>query len=251
MLLNNLNLSTGYDLNADGVQTLAWDPVRVSGGTQFFNNQMNVNFGTTLDPYAIDNSGRRINVYNIDNGGSLFRMTSANMTMNYSLSNKKTDSNKSDNNNQSQRNGGRGDDLFGRNTIDSTRGKSLFDDEKNSGEDEITEFFRATIPWDMTFAYSLTYGNNNRENKITGNSLMVSANTNLTPKWKAGVSTGYDFVQKGVTYTQFRFERDLLSWRMDFNWQPFGTNANWSFFIGIKSGILSDIKYDKRSVSNR
>jgi hypothetical protein len=38
---------------------------------------------------------------------------------------------------------------------------------------------------------------------------------------------------------------------MDFNWQPFGVNANWNFFIGIKSGILSDIKYDKRSVSNR
>jgi hypothetical protein len=34
------------------------------------------------------------------------------------------------------------------------------------------------------------------------------------------VSTGYDFVQNGVTYTQLRFERDLLSWRMDFNWTP-------------------------------
>jgi hypothetical protein len=29
----------------------------------------------TLDPYAIDNSGSRINIYNINNGGSLFRMT--------------------------------------------------------------------------------------------------------------------------------------------------------------------------------
>jgi hypothetical protein len=32
---------------------------------------------------------------------------------------------------------------------------------------------------------------------------------------------------------------------MDFNWTPFGTNANWGFFIGIKSGVLSDIKWDK------
>jgi hypothetical protein len=30
-----------------------------------------MNFGATLDPYAIDNSGTRINVFNIDNGGSL------------------------------------------------------------------------------------------------------------------------------------------------------------------------------------
>lgn len=103
----------------------------------------------------------------------------------------------------------------------------------------------------MTFAYSFTYGNNNREKQITGNSLMVSANTDLTPKWKVGVSTGYDFVQKGVTYTQLRFERDLSSWRMSLNWMPFGNNANWNFFIGIKSGILSDIKWEKRNYPNR
>ncbi len=251
MLLNNLNFSTSYDMNANGTTTLAWAPVRVSGGTQLFNDKMNVNFGTTLDPYAIDNSGNRMNVYNINNGGSLFRMTSANMTLNYSISSKDMETEKNDKNKQSQRNGGRDDDLFGRNTIDATRGKSQFDDEEEGGEDKISEFFASKLPWDMTFAYSLTYGNNNRESKITGNSIMISANTDLTPKWKAGVSTGYDFVQNGVTYTQLRFERDLLSWRMDFNWQPFGNQANWSFFIGIKSGVLSDIKYDKRSASNR
>lgn len=250
MLLNNLNLSTNYDLNADGVTSLAWEPLRVSGGTQFFEDKMNVNFGTTLDPYAIDNSGNRINVFNINNGGSLFRMTSANMTLNYSIASKKEGDKKSKNE-QGQRNGGRDDDLFGKSTMDHTRGKSQFDDEEDDGEDKISEFFRSKLPWDMTFAYSLTYGNMNRESKITGNSIMVSANADLTPKWKAGVSTGYDFVQNGVTYTQLRFERDLLSWRMDFNWQPFGEQANWSFFIGIKSGVLSDIKYDKRSASNR
>jgi lipopolysaccharide assembly outer membrane protein LptD (OstA) len=249
MLLNNLNLSTNYDLNADGITSLAWEPLRVSGGTQFFEDKMNVNFGTTLDPYGIDNSGKRINVFNINNGGSLFRMTSANMTLNYSITSKKDD--KKDKNEQGQRNGGRDDDLFGKSTMDHTRGKSQFDDEEDEGEDKISEFFRSKLPWDMTFAYSLTYGNMNRESKITGNSIMVSANADLTPKWKAGVSTGYDFVQNGVTYTQLRFERDLLSWRMDFNWQPFGDQANWSFFIGIKSGVLSDIKYDKRSTSNR
>lgn len=251
MLLNNLNFSTSYDLNADGVTTLAWTPVRVSGGTQLFEDKMNANFGMTLDPYAIDNSGKRINVYNINNGGSLFRMTSANLTLNYSISSKEAEGKKKEKNKQSQRNGGRDDDLFGKNTIDSTRGKSLFDDEEDDGEDKISEFFASKLPWDMTFAYSLTYGNNNREKKITGNSLMISANGDLTPKWKVGVSTGYDFVQKGITYTQLRFERDLLSWRMDFNWQPFGTQSYWSFFIGIKSGVLSDIKYDKRSTSNR
>ena len=244
MLLNNLNLSTSFDMNADGVKTLAWTPVRVSGGTQFFDNKMNVNFGATLDPYAIDNSGKRINMYNIDNGGSLFRMTSANMTLNYSIS--RDSGKKKDESAQTQRNGGREDDLFGKPNMGNDQ-KSQFDDSEDKGEDEVTEFFRSKLPWDMTFAYSLTYGNNNRENKIIGNSLMISINADLTPKWKTGISTGYDFVQKGVTFTQLRFERDLLSWRMDFNWSPFGEYANWGFFIGIKSGVLSDIKWDKRS----
>lgn len=251
MLLNNLNLSTSYNLDADGVNSLAFSPVRLSGGTQIFNNKMNVNFGATLDPYAIDNSGRRINKFNIDNGGSLFRMTSSNMTINYSVASKGKDDKKKDKNLQSQRNGGREDDLFGTNTDLGDARRSQFEDEDDDGVDKISEFFNSKLPWDMTFAYSLTYGNNNRENKIIGNSIMISANADITPKWKAGVSTGYDFVQQGVTFTQLRFERDLLSWRMDFNWAPFGNNANWGFFIGIKSGILSDIKWDKRSVINR
>jgi hypothetical protein len=101
-----------------------------------------------------------------------------------------------------------------------------------------SEFYNAELPWDLTFAYSLTYGNNSREKKITGNSVMISGNVDLTPRWKIGVSTGYDFVQQGVTFTQFRFERDLLSWRMDFNWSPYGDFASWGFFIGIKSSVL-------------
>jgi lipopolysaccharide assembly outer membrane protein LptD (OstA) len=252
MLLNNLNLSSSYNLDADGITSLAFAPIRLSGGTTLLDNKMNVNFGATLDPYAIDNSGTRINVFNIDNGGSLFRMTSSNMTLNYSIASKGKNDSKKDKNVQSQRNGGREDDLFGTNTDLGDNRRSQFEDaEEEEGEDKISEFFKSKLPWDMTFAYSLTYGNNNRENKIIGNSIMISANADITPKWKAGVSTGYDFVQKGVTFTQLRFERDLLSWRMDFNWSPFGTNANWGFFIGIKSGVLSDIKWDKRSTVNR
>jgi hypothetical protein len=43
------------------------------------------------------------------------------------------------------------------------------------------------------------------------------------------VSTGYDFVQNGVTYTQLRFERDLAG-----EWTStghLGTNANWDSLL--------------------
>ena len=247
MLLNNLNFSTSYDISAD---SLRWSPMRVSGGTQFLKQKMNVNFGATLDPYAINNAGHRINTWNIDNGGSLFRMTSANMTLNYAFSSKDIEGEEKKNT-QGKRNGGREDDLFGSNTDLSDRRQSQFKKEDENAEEPQTEFFKYKLPWDMNLAYSLTYSNNNREKKITGNSLMVSMNTDLTPKWKIGASTGYDFVQKGVTFTQLRFERDLLSWRMDFNWVPFGDNPYWGFFIGIKAGVLSDIKYDKRNQADK
>ena len=245
MLLNNLNFSTSYDITADSLRLA---PLRVSGGTQLFKQKMNINFAATLDPYAINNSGRRIEKWNIDNGGSLFRMTSANMTLNYSFSSSELGK---EDNEAGKRNGGRSDDLFGKNADLGDRRDSQFDDKTDSKETGIGQFYNYKLPWDLNLAYALTYSNSSRENRITGNSLMVSMNTDITPKWKIGVSTGYDFVNKGVTYTQLRFERDLLSWRMSFNWVPFGTNANWGFFIGIKSGVLSDIKWDKRSLPDR
>lgn len=249
MLINNLNLSSGYNIAAD---SLRFDPVRISGGTQLFKQKMNINFGATLDPYALDNNNQRIEKFNINNGGSLFRMTSSNMTLNYTFASTDSSSNKKKKTNQGQRNGGREDDLFGKNTDLSDGRINQFDNDETEEKSDITSsFYNTKLPYDLTLAYSLTYGNAARENKIIGNSIMISANTDLTPKWKIGVSTGYDFVQNGVTFTQLRFQRDLLSWRMDFTWVPFGLYSNWGFFIGIKAGILSDIKYDKQSQRDR
>ena len=246
MLINNLNLSTSYNLAAD---SLAWSPMRISGGTQLFKQKMNINFATTLDPYAIDNSGRRIEKFNIDNGGSLFRMTSANMTINYAFSS--TDTEKKTNQ-QNLQNGGTGDDLFGTSTDLSDSRQSLFKkDDEDSEKETSTEWYATKLPWDLRLAYSVTYNNSNRQNEISSNSLMASGNIELAPRWKVGFSSGYDFKQKGVTFTQLRFERDLESWRMSFNWVPFGTNTYWGFFIGISSSVLSDIKYDKRQLPDR
>jgi len=248
MLLNNLNFATSYDFTAD---SLAWSPMRVSGGTQFFKDKLNLNFGATFDPYAIDNAGKRINTFNIDNGGSLFRMTSANMTMNYAFSSSDGDKKTNQQNQQNKQNGGTGDDLFGRNTDLSDTRQSLFDKDDKNKEEKNMEWYNTKLPWDLRFAYSVTYNNSNRQNEISSHSLMASGNIELAPRWKVGFSSGYDFKQKGITFTQLRFERDLESWRMSFNWVPFGTNTYWGFFIGISSSVFSDIKYDKRQLPDR
>jgi hypothetical protein len=105
---------------------------------------MNVTLGPIqLQPLVF---GTRINIY-INNGGSLFRMTSANLTMNYSISRRKRQKQKKDTNEQS-RNGER-DDLFGANTILNDNRRDQFDGAEEGEKDKISEFF-SKLPWDMT-----------------------------------------------------------------------------------------------------
>ena len=80
---------------------------------------------------------------------------------------------------------------------------------------------------------------------------MFSGDVELAPRWSVGVSSGYDLKNPGFTFTNFRFQRDLESWRMSFNWIPFSERTSWNFFIGIKSSVLSDIKYEKRREPDR
>ena len=244
VILNNLNFSTSYNLAAD---SLRLSPVRMNGGTQLFKNKMNVNFGATFDPYALDENNNRIDKFQINDGGGLFRLTSANLTFNYAFSSDNSDKDSERSQaaiDESVRNGGRDDDLFGRAMDTSTEEFSKVDKEKK--EKVPDNLYNYKIPWSLRMAYAVNYNNTVGQNEISSHSLMFSGDIELSPKWSAGISSGYDFKNQGITYTQLRFERDLLSWRMNFSWIPFSTNKSWNFFIGIKSGMLSDIKYDKR-----
>ncbi|NRA92116.1 MAG: LPS-assembly protein LptD [Psychroserpens sp.] len=244
ILLNNLNFQTSYDFAAD---SLKWSPLRVTGGTQILNDKMSINFGATLDPYALDNNNTRINTFNVDNGGSLFRLTNANLNMSYTLNSKSFQRSPEDEAaiEESLRSGGRADDLFGK--PEDFADRRLNDGDNESEEDEKpTEFYNYDLPWSLRLAYAVNYANSRRENEIASHSLMFSGDIELSPRWSVGASSGYDFKNKGFTLTQFRFERDLLSWRMNFSWVPFGSFQSWNFFIGIKSSLLKDLKYDKR-----
>ncbi|MBP1841158.1 putative LPS assembly protein LptD [Formosa algae] len=252
-LLNSLTFSTSYNFAGDSLQ---WSPLRISGGTSILDSKMNINFGATLDPYALDNTNTKVDVYNINNNGSLFRLTSANLTLSYSLSNELFSGESKEDDKGIQENlrgGGRDDDLFG--VSQDFTNNSFFDSDEDEEDEEDkkndNEFYRYKIPWTLNLAYAVNYSNTTRNNEISSNSLMFSGDVSLSPRWSVGVSSGYDFKDMGFTYTQLRLERDLLSWRMNFSWVPFGTSKSWYFFIGIKSSILSDLKYDKRLQSDK
>ena len=252
-ILSNFNISTGYNFESD---SLKLSPLRINGGTNILDNKMSINFSAGLDPYAIDNNGRRIEKFNIDNGGSLFRLTQANLNIGYSIDSetffgKKEDEEEEDEDEAGAydyvaQSGGRDDDLFGRaDNFDDRRGGDDYD--RDEDEDIDNPRYGTKIPWNFRLAYSASYFNSARQNEFSSHSLMFSGDIELSPRWKVGGSSGYDFKNKGFTLTQLRFERDLKSFRMNFNWTPFGQYSRWYFFIGIKSSILSDLKWENRS----
>jgi hypothetical protein len=221
---------------------------------------MAINLGATLDMYALNEENKRINEFNINQGGGLFRVTSANLNTGYNFSNEtfSKDKKKEDEEEEEEEadpfgyfentsGGGRDDDLFG----DTIGMNNEMNRENEMKENAKYPSYRAEIPWNLRFTYSLTYNNSRNQNDFSNNSLMFSGDVEITPKWKIGGSSGFDFKNHGFTYTQIRLNRDLDSWRLDFSWVPFSNRASWNFFIGIKSGLLSDIKYEKNREPDR
>ncbi|MCF6349445.1 MAG: LPS-assembly protein LptD [Flavobacteriaceae bacterium] len=243
-LLNNLDFSANYNMVAD---SLKWSVMRMTASTKLFES-LNLNFNATFDPYAINASGRRLNTFNIKNGGSLFRLTNAVLNASYNLSNETFSKKKNSKNSTNTSTNSTTDDesQFG---DDSNFGKNQNNEEKE--ETKLVKLFNSTIPWKLNLNYNIGYSNLNREQEIAINTVRFTGTLELTPKWSINYSSGYDIKGKGLSYTRLGFARDLDSWRMNFSWTPFGDNAAYYFFIGVKASTLSDLKYDQRKVPDQ
>ena len=168
-LLSNLNFSTSYNLEADSLKLA---PVRFNGATQIFDNKMSVNFSGGIDPYAIDNNGRRINTLNYEAGGGLARLTNASLNLSYSLNSDMFSKKKEAQEDKNQPNtadeyyrassGGRTDDLMGFG-FDSANQQPQRRDE---GEEEEESYYNAVVPWDVRLAFATRYNNTNRQKRI-------------------------------------------------------------------------------------
>ena len=250
-LLNNLNFRTSYNITADSLRLA---PIAWSGSIPIIQDKLDINFSGGWDIYALDNNNRRINKLNVNNGGSLFRLTSARANFGYSFSSRdfegKDERNTDRQNNQTFAGGGRPDDLFGTG-VDIT-GNGIRDNEENpeEAEEQEIEFYNFKIPWNVRLSYDISYANSARQNEINTHSLVFSGDVELGKRWKVGGSSGYDLRNSGFTFTSLRFSRDLESWNMSFNWNPpvnsINNRVGWNFFIGISGNLLGDIKYDKR-----
>ena len=248
MLLNNLNFNSSYNIAAD---SLRWSNVRFSAGTRLLKDKLALNFNGSLDPYQVNEEGRQINKFN----PNIFRLTNANLTANYSISSTDFDKSKKDSKDNKESNDTRNGN--GANNPRDVMGMDLDprdtrQNNSNKNKTSKTELYKAKIPWSINLVYSANYSNNGVDpGKIGVHTLGFGGNIELSPKWGVGYSSGYDVKSGAFSFSRFNFTRDLDSWKFNFNWVPFGTNSSYTFFIGIKSSTLADLKWDKNKPPDR
>lgn len=255
-LINNLNFRTAFNFAAEEFKL---SPINVNGSFPVIQDKVDINFSANLDPYALNSANQRINTLNINNGGSLLRLTAAQSSFGYSLSSRDFEKDEDEDDgpdrntnrieNQTFAGGGRPDDLLG-GGVDITGNNNINASAQEDDEEKEVEFYRFKVPWNLRFGYQIGYNNSARQNEISTHSIVISGDVKLGNRWSIGGSSGYDLANPGITFTSLNFTRDLESWTMRFNWVP-PVNANtsrtsWNFFIGISGDLLSDIKFDTR-----
>ncbi len=216
-LLESFRIQSSYNIFADSMR---WSMIQLSARTKVFNNKVNINLSGTLDPYAISPSAVRYNKYH----GGVGRLTRVTASSGIQFSS------------------------------DNGKKKMEKNDRLNGHYDEYMDF---EVPWsislDYTFNYSKNYAPNpaaNATRPITNTTISqmvrINGDFSLTPRWKLGYSTGYDFQQKEVTATSFNITRDLHCWDMTFSCIPFGTHQSYNFQINVRSSLLQDLKLTKK-----
>ncbi len=226
-LIENLTIDGSYNFLADSFKM---SNVSVSGSTRLF-KRWAVTFGSSLDPYKYSIT-QRVNEYDIDVKKLRFgTITNARFALSASIT---------------------ADDF--KSKPKKSKNDSTLNKDSGAEQQYITAnpdiFVDYNIPWNLNLSYTFNYNNNplaigEQQTKIQP-TLMLSGDIKLTPKWKVGFSTGYDFSLKQITFTNINIYRDLHCWDMGFDWVPTGVYRRYMFTIKAKSALLQDLKLNKR-----
>lgn len=252
-LIENFTVSQSYNFAADSMN---WSNIQTSLLLRLVKN-FNLNLSATWDVYTyqLNSAGNpvRVNIPRWRAGKGLGRLSSTGTSFSYTFNNatfKRGDKNdKKKNTNQTE------DQEFAEDTSDfeprntGTGGKKK-KDETEMGEDG---YMKWEVPWSLTFNYSVSYGygafNKKKmeyDGKITQN-LSFSGNIRPTANWNFGFSASYNFDTHKIAYMNCNISRDLHCFTMRASFVPVGPYKSYNFHISVKSSLLSDLKYDKRS----
>lgn len=241
-LIDNLSLSTSYDIARD---SLNLSDLRISGRTRLF-GQFDVTYGSTWSPYGTDSLGRTINTFLWESDNRLLRLrnSSWSFNFNYNLSSKKSVSGPQSQRQQNMQPGG----MF---PVDETN----MEEDQTAPSAEVVPpvgVIDYSIPWSLRFSYSFNYnttftGPEMQRNDRVIQSLNFSGDFNLTPNWRIGFRSGYNFEDKQITYTSVDIYRDLHCWELLINWIPFGFRQSYNLTLRVKSSVLQDLKLERRT----
>ena len=240
-LLDQLNISTGYNFLAD---SLKMRTVGVTMSTSIF-GKLGINGNLNFDPYAINERGQRINRFNLVQTGIPLRLTNASASLSYSLSGKGA--------------------INGNDGSGGSSGQNAADYYRRIYYHPVTNeyipggwlyYTNPNVPWSInlnySFSYAKTYSYTNNtlvQNNQYTQTLGASGNVQLTPKMSIQAQTGWDFMAMKMTTSQMSFSYDLHCFRISVSWVPTGMYQSYSFLIAANASALSDLLRFKKSSS--
>lgn len=220
-ILDRLYFGGNYNFLAD---SLRWSPISFSGNTNI-GGRLNVTFGGTLDPYTIDDSGRRINQTQWSTQKQPLRLATFNLTIPIILSSSK---------------------LFQKDPGEDVAGTQQRQEDIKNNRNEFVDF---NIPWNLSLDYTLSLNFTRRQGidtTIVTQTLNLRGDVNLTQKWKVAFDSGYDFAKKAISRTTFNIYRDLHCWFFSLSISPIGEYKSYFFTLGVKAAMLQDLKLIRR-----
>lgn len=249
-LIENLSIMQSYNFAAD---SLNWSNINTSILLRLVKN-FNLNLSAVWDVYTyqLNSAGApvRVNVPRWKAGKGIGKLASTGTSFSYTLNNntfKRKDDKKKD-----DAGGDDEDDVGFDENIGYQRSRRGQQEEEPATIDN-DGYSPWPFPWSLTFNYSINYGygtfNYDKleyNGKITQN-LSVSGNLSPTPNWTVGFSSSYNFQAKKLAYMSCNISRDLHCFTMSASVIPVGPYKSFNFHIAVKSSLLSDVKYDKRS----
>ena len=257
-LIENLSISQSYNFAAD---SLKWSNINTSLLLRL-TKSFNLNLSATWDPYtyALNSSGMpvRVDRTRLQAGKGFAKLSSTGTSFSYTINNNTFKRNKDGKDKKSDK-----DDSNAayRNTLNNGNDDNSFDDGKEKGHQDNFQlnpdgYAKWECPWSLSINYSISYGYGafdydkmDYKGRFTQN-LSFSGNIKPTKNWSFNFSTSYNFDTKKLAYMNCSVSRDLHCFTMSGSFIPVGPYKSYTFHIAVKSSMLSDLKYDKRSSYN-
>ena len=244
-LLDQLNIGGSYNFLAD---SLRLSNISISASTTIF-GKLGINGNLTLDPYAVNERGVKINKLCVTqlNNFHLARLTNASASLSYSINGAgKLEGNQGQNDAQSGTSGKNPDYYriyYHPVTGEYIPGGWLY-------------YMNPEVPWslnfNLNFAYSKQYKYVNESLQVQNNFtqiLSLAGQIRLTKALNFNINTGFDLSTMKMTTTQLNATYDLHCFAITVSWVPNGQWESWSFRIAAKASALSDLLQYKKSSS--